>query len=148
MSADEFRFACYDLGHYLTEEQLSLALHKIDQNNDGAISYNEWLQWWRSNNRFGALQLSEEGVLIVFPLLIAIIRKNFAETKPSSCFSSVFPELQLLAEAVKYYRFFDKDNSGSLTIDEFKELYNDLIKGGYGAHLGEGGVHEALKLMV
>jgi len=102
----ELRNCCYDLGHYLSDEELSVAIHKLDANGDGTVQYNEFLAWWREKNRFAMLTLQEG-------------------TKDT------------LSDCIKYFKYFDKNMDGNVTIDEFIDLHADLIKNGYGSYLTE-----------
>ena len=47
IDASEFADMCYDMGHYLSPEQVEQALLAMDSNGNGEIEYEEFLQWWR-----------------------------------------------------------------------------------------------------
>eukprot|EP01094_Clydonella_sp_ATCC50884_P005680 TRINITY_DN1461_c0_g1_i2.p2 TRINITY_DN1461_c0_g1~~TRINITY_DN1461_c0_g1_i2.p2 ORF type:complete len:167 (-),score=53.54 TRINITY_DN1461_c0_g1_i2:320-820(-) len=55
----EFKDLCYDLGHYLSEQELEFGLQSLDKDGSGAIEYNEFLEWWRNNDRFEMLKLDD-----------------------------------------------------------------------------------------
>uniref|UniRef100_A0A6B2LN05 EF-hand domain-containing protein n=1 Tax=Arcella intermedia TaxID=1963864 RepID=A0A6B2LN05_9EUKA len=56
----EFRDMVYELGYFLNENELNVALVRIDTSGDGLISYPEFLKWWKLEQRFAKLSLSEE----------------------------------------------------------------------------------------
>lgn len=101
---NELRNMCYDLGHYLTDGEMAMAIHKLDLNGDRKISFEEFRNWWRLIDRFSIFSLSE------------------SQTK-------------LLSNAIEYFRYFDRNNNGSIDHQEFKSLHNDLIKNGYSNYL-------------
>ncbi len=43
---------CYDFGTYLPLEDIHLAMNGLDSNGDGSLQYEEFMVWWRSNERF------------------------------------------------------------------------------------------------
>ncbi|KAJ3032389.1 hypothetical protein HDV00_007572 [Rhizophlyctis rosea] len=46
------------MGYYLNDQELQVAVATLDTDGNGEISYDEFLHWWTSDNRFGFLQLS------------------------------------------------------------------------------------------
>jgi len=56
----EFKDLCYDLGHFLSNEQAAIAVKMIDRDGNGTIEYNEFMKWWRSENKWGKLELDEK----------------------------------------------------------------------------------------
>jgi Ca2+-binding EF-hand superfamily protein len=104
INAAELRSLCMDFGHYLSDEELSLAVKKLDVNGDGKITYSEFIQWWRQQDRFQLFKLDEQ-------------------------------TSQVISAYINYYRYFDKDNSGSVDATEFRALHADLVKNGYGSYL-------------
>jgi Ca2+-binding EF-hand superfamily protein len=92
------------LGHNLTEEEEALALHRLDTNGDGSISYAEFAAWWREKDRFAKFNLTDG-------------------------------QQQAILQCIQYFRYFDRDCSGTLTADEFVHLHADLVRNGYGSHL-------------
>eukprot|EP01115_Flamella_aegyptia_P002637 TRINITY_DN136756_c0_g1_i1.p1 TRINITY_DN136756_c0_g1~~TRINITY_DN136756_c0_g1_i1.p1 ORF type:complete len:164 (+),score=63.79 TRINITY_DN136756_c0_g1_i1:45-536(+) len=97
ITREEFKNLCYDMGHYLSDQELTLAMATLDRNGSGRIDYDEYLKWWSTEDRWGKLHLDEQ-------------------------------QLQALTQASNYFRYFDKDNSGSLDHEEFKKLHADLVK--------------------
>mmetsp|Transcript_3877 Transcript_3877/g.5942 ORF Transcript_3877/g.5942 Transcript_3877/m.5942 type:complete len:176 (-) Transcript_3877:52-579(-) len=106
IDAKELKSACYDMGHYLSDEEIAAAVHKLDSDGNGTIDYEEFKTWWKGNGRFEKLVLDDA-----------------VQTSIKNC--------------VAYFRYFDKDNSGDISADEFRDLHKDLVKNGYGAHLSD-----------
>lgn len=48
------------MGHNLSDVELELAMKVLDRNGGGRIEYDEFLKWWRTENKFGKLQLNDE----------------------------------------------------------------------------------------
>lgn len=49
----------FEMGYKLNAQELELAVKKLDQHG-GGIVYADFAQWWKSDQRFAHLQLSEE----------------------------------------------------------------------------------------
>ena len=47
IDGNEFAEMCYDMGNYLSPEQLTNALLQIDSNGNGDIDYEEFVVWWK-----------------------------------------------------------------------------------------------------
>lgn len=60
ISYEELKSICYDLGHYFTEEEMAMALCRLDSDGDGKLSLEEFKKWWRVYDRFSIFQLSPE----------------------------------------------------------------------------------------
>jgi len=56
----DFKHLCYDMGHFLTEQEAALAVKMIDKDGGGKIEYDEFMKWWRSEDKWGKLKLSED----------------------------------------------------------------------------------------
>eukprot|EP01092_Planopodium_desertum_P006281 TRINITY_DN2600_c0_g1_i1.p1 TRINITY_DN2600_c0_g1~~TRINITY_DN2600_c0_g1_i1.p1 ORF type:complete len:166 (-),score=30.63 TRINITY_DN2600_c0_g1_i1:102-599(-) len=98
VNSSEFKSMCYDLGHSLSEAELSIALKKVDHDGSGVITYPEFEKWWKTGtDRFSSLKLTPE-------------------------------EQQTLSVCINYFKYFDKDQSGTISAAEFKTLHADLIK--------------------
>eukprot|EP01116_Phalansterium_solitarium_P005982 TRINITY_DN18297_c0_g1_i1.p2 TRINITY_DN18297_c0_g1~~TRINITY_DN18297_c0_g1_i1.p2 ORF type:complete len:168 (-),score=33.08 TRINITY_DN18297_c0_g1_i1:51-554(-) len=59
ITIEEFKDLCYSTGHYLSDEEATLAVKRLDTSGDGSISYPEFAAWWSQRDRFGNLHLSE-----------------------------------------------------------------------------------------
>jgi Ca2+-binding EF-hand superfamily protein len=55
----EFKLLCRDLGYRLNETEFSMAVKVLDADGNGSISYDEFLSWWQSNDRFQQLKLDD-----------------------------------------------------------------------------------------
>merc|ERR1711907_233086 len=69
IDAEEFKFMCRDLGHELTEEQEKFAILKIDKSGTGKISYDDFLVWWKEEDKWEALGLDDDELLQLSMLL-------------------------------------------------------------------------------
>lgn len=69
IDAEEFKFMCMDLGHELTDEQLEMAVLKIDKTGSGKIPYDDFLEWWKEDERWEGLRLEDEELLQLSMLL-------------------------------------------------------------------------------
>ena len=69
MDAAEFKFMCMDLGHEYSEEELAQAVLKLDSSGSGKISYDDFLEWYKSDDKWEGLHLEEEELLQLTMLL-------------------------------------------------------------------------------
>eukprot|EP00735_Rhodelphis_limneticus_P006566 TRINITY_DN18987_c0_g1::TRINITY_DN18987_c0_g1_i1::g.21614::m.21614 TRINITY_DN18987_c0_g1::TRINITY_DN18987_c0_g1_i1::g.21614 ORF type:complete len:175 (+),score=14.20,sp/Q8RZB5/CML10_ORYSJ/31.33/6e-16,EF-hand_1/PF00036.27/3.3e-07,EF-hand_1/PF00036.27/0.0036,EF-hand_1/PF00036.27/7.1e-05,EF-hand_1/PF00036.27/0.00047,EF-hand_7/PF13499.1/2.1e-07,EF-hand_7/PF13499.1/1.4e-08,EF-hand_7/PF13499.1/4.4e-10,EF-hand_5/PF13202.1/6.6e-06,EF-hand_5/PF13202.1/2.8,EF-hand_5/PF13202.1/2.9e-05,EF-hand_5/PF13202.1/0 len=100
ISHDEFRSLCYDMGHCLSEAELIMALRVLDADGSGHVAYSEFLKWWQNG----------EG--------------RWSKIQLSD------EDLQKVEQASAYFRYFDQDASGTISREEFTNLYNDLFRNG------------------
>ena len=56
----EFADLCYDLGYHLSYEETMVCWRKLDTDGSGAISFDEFEKWWKTEDRFKKLQLTPE----------------------------------------------------------------------------------------
>jgi calmodulin len=89
ISSDEFKNLVYDLGFYLSDNDLQDAIKKLDKNNDKKINFDEFSSWWQSDDRFKKLHGKGDKV------------ESWS----------------------KYFKEFDKNQSGVLEGDEIKQLH-------------------------
>ena len=96
IDASEFGRLLYDFGVILTPDQEKAALQKIDNDNSGMISYDEFTKWWRQGEgRFSKIRLTDA-------------------------------ELKRRQQAAAIFAHFDKDRSGTIDRAEFGGLYRML----------------------
>ncbi|CAF2503605.1 unnamed protein product [Rotaria sp. Silwood2] len=100
ISRDELRFLCYDLGYYLSDNEIAWALTIIDKDGSGKIDYNEFTKWWKTSSRFEYLKMPNE------------------------------QQERLLGRVVEIFRSHDKTNTGSLDRSQFTTMIQDLIEEG------------------
>ncbi|KAJ3122665.1 hypothetical protein HK100_011893 [Physocladia obscura] len=62
ISISEFRNLCYDMGYFLTDKELALDIKLLDADGNGTLSYDEFIRWWKKDDRFLGLQLSDQEV--------------------------------------------------------------------------------------
>lgn len=55
----QLRELCYDFGYFFSEAEMDTAFSLLDKDGSGCVSYDEFLEWWQSDDRFAKLQLSE-----------------------------------------------------------------------------------------
>ncbi|KAI9090194.1 hypothetical protein DFS34DRAFT_377095 [Phlyctochytrium arcticum] len=60
INVSEFRKLCYDMGHFLSDQELALAIRMLDADGNGEISYKEFISWWQKDHRFKSLQPSSQ----------------------------------------------------------------------------------------
>eukprot|EP01088_Endostelium_zonatum_P009768 TRINITY_DN2307_c0_g1_i2.p1 TRINITY_DN2307_c0_g1~~TRINITY_DN2307_c0_g1_i2.p1 ORF type:complete len:277 (-),score=87.24 TRINITY_DN2307_c0_g1_i2:117-908(-) len=96
----DFYDICYDYGYSLSDEELDVAMAQIDRDGNGKLSYKEFVNFWKNDDRF----------------------KYLLEKDPA--------QSEWLQQAIKYYRYFDEDRNGTLSSDEFQRVYKDLQRFG------------------
>ncbi|KAJ3336149.1 hypothetical protein HDU93_003578 [Gonapodya sp. JEL0774] len=55
MDLTEFKSMCYDLGYYLQDAEVDMAVKMIDASGNGVLEYDEFVKWWSSDGRFKRL---------------------------------------------------------------------------------------------
>eukprot|EP01100_Stratorugosa_tubuloviscum_P012364 TRINITY_DN584_c1_g2_i2.p1 TRINITY_DN584_c1_g2~~TRINITY_DN584_c1_g2_i2.p1 ORF type:complete len:348 (-),score=177.31 TRINITY_DN584_c1_g2_i2:97-1140(-) len=61
---NELKEICYEMGHHLSKEELDLALEYLDSDGNGTIEYEEFVVWWKKNDRFVDLELDDARLAI------------------------------------------------------------------------------------
>jgi len=69
IAAEEFKFMCMDLGHQLSEEEEKFAILKIDHSGSGKINYDDFLEWWKTDEKWESLRLEDDDLLQLSMLL-------------------------------------------------------------------------------
>ncbi|CAF2361463.1 unnamed protein product [Rotaria sp. Silwood2] len=98
ISRDELRSLCYDMGYYLSDDELEWACTLIDKDGNGKIDYQEFADWWRTSSRFEHIRMP-----------------NAYQT-------------QLICYIAEIFRSYDKHNHGRLNKKEFEKMHKDLIR--------------------
>ncbi|KAI9011297.1 hypothetical protein BC832DRAFT_550293 [Gaertneriomyces semiglobifer] len=125
----EFRNMCHQLGYHLSDEELNLAVKKLDVNGDGRISYDEFINWWRQSDRFKHLQLSEaqQARLQQAVAYFDYFDTNKNGTINKSEFTSMFEDLvknglvQANASHDQVWGELDTSSDGDVSFNEFTE---------------------------
>ncbi|KAJ3269316.1 hypothetical protein HDV01_001602 [Terramyces sp. JEL0728] len=99
ISEKEFRLLCADMGYFLSDKEAKVDMKILDKDGNGQIEFEEFLIWWRREDRFKILQIPPE-------------------------------DLEVLQLITQDFNKFDRDNSGSIDINEFKTLHAELIRRG------------------
>ena len=60
INVKDFQSLCYDLGYFLKQEEVQVAVSMIDQNGDGQINVKEFSHFWGNDSRFDKLRLSDK----------------------------------------------------------------------------------------
>ncbi|KAJ3346089.1 hypothetical protein HDU83_003386 [Entophlyctis luteolus] len=58
ISPAEFRRLCYDMGYFLSDSEIQMDVKILDLDGSGSITYDEFIKWWKRDDRFKMLQLS------------------------------------------------------------------------------------------
>lgn len=59
VTKEEFHNLCWGMGHYLDDESFEAAWCEVETEGTGELSYEEFIAWWRSDDRWDHLQLTE-----------------------------------------------------------------------------------------
>ncbi|CAF1218700.1 unnamed protein product [Rotaria sp. Silwood1] len=100
LSRNELRSMCYDMGYYLSDDEIAWAWTVLDKNGSGTIDYNEFAEWWKKSSRFDHLKMPNE------------------------------QQAHLLCRVVEIFRSYDKTNIGSLDRAQFTTMVHELIDEG------------------
>ena len=63
LSRDELQSMCYELGYFLSQEELEFAFARLDSDDSGYVSLSEFEHFWQTDDRFSALQLSADSMV-------------------------------------------------------------------------------------
>lgn len=100
MTADQFQVKCYLSGYCLSDEELDEAFSSLDKDGSGSIDFAEYLRWRQRDDRFQHLQFEEND------------RSEYVHT------------------VGEFFRQYDTDLTGFLTIEQFTPLYESLVEAG------------------
>ncbi|KAI9344329.1 hypothetical protein BDR26DRAFT_932806 [Obelidium mucronatum] len=123
--ATEFKQICYDMGYFLSDEEVQMDIKLLDLDGSGAITYDEFIKWWQRDDRFKMLQFGPEEMerLDTFTKLF----KKYDNDK-SGCidireFKSLFVDLSkkklVNKSLMAAMRDLDANNDGKVSFNEF-----------------------------
>ncbi|KAL6612834.1 EF-hand [Neocallimastix sp. 'constans'] len=68
ITATEFKYMAYDLGYYISDNELEIAIKTVDSSGTGAITYDDFSKWWKNSDRWEKVKLTEENISILSTL--------------------------------------------------------------------------------
>ncbi|KAJ3296424.1 hypothetical protein HDU79_006655 [Rhizoclosmatium sp. JEL0117] len=125
INASEFKALCYDMGYFLSEEEVQMDLKMLDLDGSGAITYDEFIKWWRRDDRFQILQVSKEE-MDRLSAYMALFKKY--DSDQSGCidvreFKNLFIDLtkrKLVNKSLmSAMRDLDQNHDGKVSFNEF-----------------------------
>eukprot|EP00475_Leptophrys_vorax_P036502 TRINITY_DN6180_c0_g1_i1.p3 TRINITY_DN6180_c0_g1~~TRINITY_DN6180_c0_g1_i1.p3 ORF type:complete len:198 (+),score=65.19 TRINITY_DN6180_c0_g1_i1:481-1074(+) len=131
ISKQQFKDLVYDYGYFLNDEELETAIKVLDENGDGQIDYQEFLNWWNTENRFEKLKLDDHMLAVVAKA--SEVFRNFDSNGngviDSSEYDAFFGQMQEAGLTSKdkdlVKEDLDKNNDGSIS---FNEYINYILK--------------------
>jgi Ca2+-binding EF-hand superfamily protein len=118
ITKDQFKNLVFDYGYFLSDSELEMSLKVLDQNGDGQIQYDEFLQWWNQENRFDKLKLDDTMMLVV--------------NKASEVFRKIDSNMNGIIDSGEYNSLFKLMKESGLTAKEPANLKMDLDRDGDG----------------
>eukprot|EP01089_Gocevia_fonbrunei_P012756 TRINITY_DN3102_c0_g1_i1.p1 TRINITY_DN3102_c0_g1~~TRINITY_DN3102_c0_g1_i1.p1 ORF type:complete len:161 (-),score=46.38 TRINITY_DN3102_c0_g1_i1:148-630(-) len=125
INTSEFGSLCYEMGHKLTQTEISVAVKQLDHNGDGSITYDEFQKWWANDDRFKNLQL-DDAKLEKINKATDFFRKFDADnsgTISDAELAALYKDLVALGVTDKPFdnikANLDKDNNGSVSFNEY-----------------------------
>eukprot|EP00761_Pharyngomonas_kirbyi_P002792 gb/GECH01002796.1/.p1 GENE.gb/GECH01002796.1/~~gb/GECH01002796.1/.p1 ORF type:complete len:171 (+),score=45.96 gb/GECH01002796.1/:1-513(+) len=121
---EEFRSLCEDVGYPLDDEALEYAFRLVDTNGNREVSFDEFLDFWRHNDKFKRLEASQLEEM-------SEAAKLFRRYDLDSDRVISFDEFKVLCQDLgynlnadqisHYFSHMDKDNNNSISFSEFVE---------------------------
>merc|ERR1711974_217950 len=127
ISPHEFKDMCYELGYFLSDDELTVAVKNLDRDGKNHIAYEEFSKWWKSDDRFKSLQLTEaeEKTLQVCVKYFQHFDKNRDGTISAEEFKELHPDLvknKLTTKPIDTcLADLDEDGSGTVCFHEYIE---------------------------
>lgn len=100
MTSEQFHLKCYLAGYCLSDEELDEAFSSLDKDSSGTIDFAEYLRWRKRDDRFTHLQYEDNE------------RSEYVRT------------------IGEFFRQYDTNLTGFLTIEQFTPLYESLVEAG------------------
>ncbi|KAJ3062142.1 hypothetical protein HDU98_001959 [Podochytrium sp. JEL0797] len=125
INAQELKNLCYDMGYFLSNEEVQMDLRILDLDGSGAITYDEFIQWWKNQDRFHSLQLSPDEMerLQKYSTLFKKYDSDNSGTIDIREFKSLYIDLakqKLVKKSLMAaMRDLDVNNDGKVSFNEF-----------------------------
>ena len=124
ISASELRFLCYDMGYFLSDDQLDWARTLIDKDGSGEINYEEFSLWWQNPSRFDHILLSDkqlEKLHVIADLFRQFDRWNSGQLAKKQ-FGELFQEMirrnLMDANQANQFEEIDRSHDGKINFNE------------------------------
>lgn len=129
---EEFRNMCADLGHYMNDAQLKAAFQLLDRDGDKSVSREEFLAFWREDDRFARLQLDDAQLAKMVQLgdYFRHFDRDRNGTLDKKEFAAMGEHMAKNGYNLKMMNFnfdaIDKDGSGAVTFNEYIAYMVDM----------------------
>jgi len=121
----ELRAICMEMGALLSEEELRMAIHILDQDGNGKIEFEEFRRWWSTSDRFARLRHNEAELAFLHGAFASFLSfdRNMDGTvnkQEFTCLHKVLHDSGYRTRDVEDdWNFMDKDNSGAISFSEY-----------------------------
>jgi len=136
ITVPEFRFMAYDLGYYLNDTELELAVKKLDKSNAGSITYDNFCSWWKTADRWNELKLSDENMALLSAVSgqFQMFDKDKSGAIDKTEFKRFCKEITNKkkvppAEEKAMFEALDANGDGKISFNEFVDYLNAKYQG-------------------
>mgnify|MGYP000865301267 FL=1 len=126
LNKEELHNYCYNMGHCMDGETFEAAFLILDANGTGVVSYENFLDWWKKDDRWAHLQLTCEQLTALsqvheyFRYFDTECEGYLDHTKFSACYEYMVQSGYALKEFASSLSEIDTNNDGVVN-------YNELV---------------------
>jgi Ca2+-binding EF-hand superfamily protein len=140
----ELQILCYDLGSFVPAPLAVATIKKYDSRRCGQLDYDDFMVWWRMNERFNSLKMNDVNVqrenlaASAFRQMDASLLGYLTRQDFRIVYKRIVSSMNMkLVDAASVLGILDEENTGKIYFANFMEWFSDAIsaKGGSGGKL-------------
>jgi len=121
----ELRAICMEMGVFLSEEELRIAIHIMDTDGNGKIEFEEFKRWWSTSDRFDRLRHNDQELAFLNGAFASFL--SFDRDMDGTVSKEEFVALHKVLHDCGYrtrnfeddWAFMDLDRSGYISFNEY-----------------------------
>ncbi|ORY41467.1 EF-hand [Neocallimastix californiae] len=129
IEVSEFKAMVYDLGYFLSDNELKSAIETLDRSGTGSISLEDFKKWWNSKDRWSKIKVTEENMKLLTE--ISNLFQTFDTDKSGTIDKSELNKTTKISKSKvkKVFAEIDTNGDGELSFNEFVEYLGSQFDG-------------------